>query len=359
MSRTAEAVINLAALRHNLARIQSIASKQQVFAIVKANGYGHGLARVARALTQADGFGVASLDEALQLREAGVTQPILLLEGCFSEDEWATAAEVGCQIVVHQESQLKQLEAVALSQAIKVWLKVDTGMHRLGISPEQAHSYKQRLKSLSYVSEVVVMTHLANADDTSDTATQVQLQQFAIALTRGEDRVSIANSAGILGWPTTHGDVVRPGISLYGGSPLRGMTADSLGLRPVMTFRSRLFAIKQLKQGEPIGYGGSYRCPEDMTVGVVSCGYGDGYPRHAPSGTPVLVNGKRVPLIGRVSMDMITVDLRSQPEAAIGDEVILWGEGLPADEVAEKSATIAYELFCKVTSRTQMIESED
>lgn len=356
MSRTAEAVIDLGALRHNLQQIKTRAPQSRLFAVIKANGYGHGIVRVAKALKDADGFGVASLAEALLLRKAGVEQPILLLEGCFTADELPIAAKNQCQLVIHQPEQLSMLEQADLEVPLKVWLKLDTGMHRLGLSTEQLLQFSQQLQTLPHVSEIAYMTHLACADDQHDQTTSRQLTLFQQATHDLLGECSIANSAGIFGWPDSHADWLRPGISLYGSSPLQGVSAEQLGLKPVMSFRSRLMAIKQLKAGDSIGYGATFQCDEDMLIGVISCGYGDGYPRHANSGTPVLLNGRRVPLIGRVSMDMITVDLRSQPDAKIGDEVVLWGEGLSADEVAENAATIAYELFCKITSRVNYLE---
>ena len=356
--RAARAVIDLQALAHNLQHARAAAPQQQVLAVIKADGYGHGIVPVAEALADADGFGVACLDEAMQLREAGIRKPILLLEGFFHADELAAIGAHGLHIVVHQQFQLRTLEAAAGKAwpyaPLSAWLKVDTGMHRLGFEVEEAPSAWSRLCACPLIAQPPkLMTHLANADDLDDQSTRRQLQTFAGLLPDARTERSIANSAGILGWPATLGDVVRPGIMLFGASPFPGEAAERRGLRPAMTFSTELFAIRQCKRGDAVGYGGAWVCPEDMAIGVAAVGYGDGYPRHAAPGTPVLVNGRRVPLVGRVSMDMITVDLRAYPEAALGDPVVLWGEGLPAEEVAEAAATISYELFCGVTARVR------
>lgn len=356
MSRAARAVIDLSALRHNLQRVREAAPGRQVFAIIKANGYGHGMVPVAAALSEADGFGVASLEEAMTLRGAGITHPILLLEGFFGGDELAMIRRHQLQIAVHHPAQLDALEALEATELLPltVWLKVDTGMHRLGFDPEQAPAAWQRLRTFPAVAQPPgLMTHLACADDLADPATPQQLERFAQLLPGEAAQRSIANSSAILCWPAAHGDMVRPGIMLYGASPMLGEPGAKYDLRPVMSLETALIAVKHCRRGDAVGYGGAWVCPEDMPIGVAAIGYGDGYPRHAPSGTPVLVNGGRVPLIGRVSMDMICLDLRSQPEARPGDRVELWGENLPAEEIAEAAGTITYELFCQVTSRVR------
>ena len=350
--RATRALIDLGALRHNLQRVRQSAPQARVMAAVKANGYGHGLLRVAQALTEADAFGVASLEEALVLREGGITQPIMLLEGFFTADELPLLAEHRLQALIHHSHQIEQLEQAGLKQPVEAWLKVDTGMHRLGIPADQAQASWQRLVACQSVDKVLgCMTHLANADDLEDPTTTEQLQRFAQATEGLPGARAIANSAGILGWPASHADWVRPGIMLYGASPLNGRMGADDDLKPVMTLSAELIAVNQLQAGDPVGYGGTWSCPEAMPVGVVSIGYGDGYPRHAPNGTPVLVNGRLVPLIGRVSMDMITVDLRGQPQARVGDPVTLWGAGLPVERVAKAAGTISYELFCGITQR--------
>lgn len=356
MTQAVRAVIDLTALKHNLQRAREAAPVARQFAIIKADAYGHGMLPVAQALEGADGFGVARLDEALALRAAGITRPILLLEGCFHADELAPVREHGLQIVVHHEAQLRALEAAARQggelSPVTVWLKVDTGMHRLGFAPAEALSVWQRLQDCPLVAaRLCLMSHLACADNVHDPVTQRQLRCFAAILPGVEAPRSIANSAGILGWPGSHHDSVRPGILLYGASPFLGETGAGQDLRPVMSLKSELIAVTPCRQGDAVGYGGAWVCPEDMPVGVVAMGYGDGYPRHAPTGTPVQINGRRVPLVGRVSMDMICVDLRTLPDARPGDPVVLWGEGLPAEDVAHAAGTIAYDLFCGVTAR--------
>jgi alanine racemase len=365
MTRAARAVINLSALQHNLQRAKKAAPRSQQFAVIKANGYGHGMVQVAQALNDADGFCVASVEEALELKSAGVDQPLLLLEGFFQAEELEQIQQNDFQVVVHSERQLKALENLSArrtseQQSITTWLKVDTGMHRLGFAPSEAEEAYQRLLNCEIIKKPVrLMTHLANADDLRDPSTQQQIELFRTVLADETMDRSIANSAGILGWMGSYAEIARPGILLYGVSPFLNETASVRGLQPVMTLCSELIAVKNCKKGDAVGYGGTWVCPEDMLVGVVGIGYGDGYPRHAITGTPVLVNGKRVPLIGRVSMDMICVDLREQPDVVIGSEVILWGQGLPVEEIADSASTIAYDLFCGVTTRVPREYRED
>lgn len=357
MTRATRAVIDLGALRHNLQIAHHAAPNAKHMAIIKADAYGHGMVRAAQALDAADAFGVASLDEALLLRAAGIQQAISLLEGFTRPQDISLLREHKLDCVVHHASQVDML-AAAEGSAINVWLKIDTGMHRLGIAPAQATKVYQRLVACETVTNPFgLMTHLANADDRNDTSTETQIKTFyeAIEFTDTQDasevQCSIANSAGILGWPTSHAQWVRPGIMLYGVSPFINSTAADYDLKPVMTLHSELIAVNVQRKGDWVGYGGLYICEEDMPIGVVAIGYGDGYPRHAKTGTPVLVNGQRTELAGRVSMDMITVDLRSQPHAKVGDAVVLWGEGLPVEEIAESAETIGYELLCGVTQR--------
>ncbi len=352
MTRPTRAIIDLHALRHNLDRVRAAAPRQRVMAIVKADAYGHGLVRAARALAGADAFGVASLEEAQRLREAGVSQPVLLLEGCFAPEELEPASRLGLDLVIHHARQLEELEAAPLPAPVRVWLKLDTGMHRLGFAPGQVRALLGRLKvSRNVAGPVRLMTHLACADDPADHYTSLQVRVFREAVAGMQGETSLANSAGVLAWPEAHGDWVRPGIMLYGVSPfLAGKGADH-DLVPVMTLQTRLIAVNACRRGDAIGYGATWVCPQDMPVGVAAVGYGDGYPRHAPTGTPVLVNGQRVPVVGRISMDMITLDLRTQPRAVPGDPVVLWGAGLPLEEVSRYAGTIAYELLCGVTGR--------
>jgi len=358
MSRGARALIDRDSLRHNLRRAREAAPGSRVMAVIKADGYGHGMARVAAALDDADAFAVACVEEAATLREYGVTCRIVLLEGVFAESELVYAAEQQLDVVVHAEEQLQLLERTSLRRPLRAWLKLDTGMHRLGFPPGQAARLWERLTDCAAVDGAPgLMTHLANADVPGHAATDTQLRLFADvtdALPHGER--SVANSGAVLTLPAAHYDWVRPGIMLYGAAPFPDRTGADLALRPAMTLSTRLIAVNRHRRGEAIGYGGTWTCPEDMAVGVAAIGYGDGYPRHAGSGTPVLVNGRRAPLAGRVSMDMVCIDLRGHPEAAVGDPVVLWGEGLPVEEVARHAGTIGYELLCRVTRRVRFVE---
>ncbi len=356
MTRPARALIDAQALRHNLNRVRQTAPQSRIMAVVKANGYGHGLAYVARNLLQAQAFAVASLDEALELRNAGVAHPVCLLEGFYDEEELAQLNHYRFIPVIHHESQLAALERGRGMNPIDVWLKVDTGMHRIGFDPTVVEKILERFKDCGSIDRVRLMSHLACADDTSDPATATQIDRFSEITAGSKLERSLANSAGVLAWPASHFDWVRPGIMLYGVSPLLGSSASDLDLKPVMTLTSRLVAVNSQRKGARIGYGGEWVCPQDMPVGVVAMGYGDGYPRHAPSGTPVLVNDRRVSLIGRVAMDMISVDLRSQPDAKVGDPVVLWGRGLPVEEVAESAGTIGYELLAGMPPRVPRVE---
>jgi alanine racemase len=357
MTRPARVVINLKALRHNLARVRELAPNSSVMAIIKADAYGHGITRVAKVLSDADAFGVACLEEARQIRVAGITQPVILLEGPYAAVELNEIVELDLQVVIHDLSQVDMLESVSLSKPVTVWLKIDSGMHRLGFLPELFPEVWQRLRKCKSVAENIrLMTHLASANERQNPMTAAQLACFHDLCRDIAAPHTIANSAGILAFPETHADWVRPGLMLYGVSPLVDSHGLEEGLQPVMTLESQLIAVKKLRASDPVGYGATWHCPEDMPVGIVAAGYGDGYPRHAPSGTPVLVNGKRVSLIGRASMDMLIVDLRNQPDARAGDPVVLWGEGLPVEEIANHAGTIPYELLCGVHKRLRFIE---
>ena len=358
MTRAAEARVDLSALQSNLQRVRILAPSSRVMAIIKANGYGHGMLRVAQALESADAFGVACIDEALFLRDAGISKPILLLEGFFEAPELELIRQYKLAVVVHHEFQLDMLEKTAMSAPIHVWLKIDTGMHRLGFRPEHVSRIHQRLQSCRNVAQPIrLMTHLADADNRDNVATRRQFECFNAAVSGFEEERSIANSAAIITHPQCHADWVRPGIMLYGVSPFNDSIGKAEGLQPVMTLTSKLIAINQFKKGDRIGYGGEWKCPQDMPVGVVAVGYGDGYPRGVSSGTPVLINDQRVPIIGRVSMDMITVDLRNIPSAQVGDTVVLWGRDLPVEEVAQCARTIPYEILCRVTQRVRIVDS--
>ncbi len=355
MSRPATVTIDLAALRHNLARVRGLAPSSKVMAVVKADGYGHGLERVAEALADAEAFGVAALSDAERLRAIGLRNRIVLLSGFDEAADLDLLRELDVDTVVHHEAQLALLEADR-GAPLRVWLKFDTGMHRLGFPIAQAASVHARLRALPNVApDIVLMTHFASSDDLAGAQTPAQLGLFG-ASTQGLDGLaSLSNSAAILGWPAAHRDWVRAGGALYGLSVAEGKTGADFGLQPVMRLSTRLIAVNRVKQGERVGYSATWQCPEDMDVGVAAIGYGDGYPRSVPSGTPVLLEGKRVPLIGRVSMDLMTLDLRGAPHAKVGDEVTLWGPELPVEEIAAAAGTISYELTCSITRRVRAV----
>ncbi len=357
--QAATADINLAALQHNLERLKQQAPNSQLLAIVKANGYGHGVVPIAlQANQQADGFGVARIEEALQLRRQGIEKPILLLEGFYSAEDVAILQQHQLQTAVHCEEQLQALEQADLTSPVVVWLKVDTGMHRLGVRPEQFDAFVHRLQACSNVAKPLrFISHFGCADELDSAITPQQTELF-LSLTQsyaeqGSQR-SLAASSGILAWPNSHLEWIRPGIIMYGVSPFNDKTAQQLGYHPVMTLKSHLIAVREVKAGESVGYGGIWTAQRDTKVGVVAIGYGDGYPRTAPNGTPVLINGRQVALAGRVSMDMLTVDLGPDSQDQVGDEAILWGEGLAAEVVAQHIGTIAYELVTKLTGRVVM-----
>jgi alanine racemase len=345
-------VIDTAALRHNLGVARHRTAGASVMAVIKANAYGHGVLQSAKALAEADGFAVARLDEGLALRAAGLANRVLLLEGVFGAEQLALAAQQRFDLMLHSAEQLDMLDAYAGSETIRAWIKVDTGMNRLGFRPEDFPSAHARLLRIAHIAaDPTLVTHLASADDCRDAKTTQQLAQFA-AVTQGLPGArSIANSAGVLAWPTTRGDWVRPGLMLYGLSPFPSGTGTELGLRPAMSLQSEVIAVKPVRVGETVGYGGAWRAERDTRIAVVAAGYGDGYPRSTASGAPVQINGRRAPLVGRVSMDMITVDVTDLPAVSVGDPVVLWGEGVPAEEIAQHAGTIAYELICGVSQR--------
>lgn len=355
MSRPTYMIIDLAALKSNLRRVREIAPNRSILAMVKANAYGHGIVRVAKALSEADALGVASLEEGISLREAGITQPIVLMEGLFYPEEIAEAEKHNFRLVVHHMPHVEMLEKACVKQPFSVWLKINTGMHRLGVDPADVKEAYSRLKASKAVDKTIgLMTHFASADhvDSNETAKQIEVfHEYTKTITAPR---SLANSAGILAWPVAHGDWVRPGLILYGASPFTGKTGKDHDLQPVMTLWSRLIAIVKVKKGGRVGYGGTWEAPEDMLVGIVGVGYGDGYPQFARNGTPVLVNDAECALVGRVSMDMLAVDLRNQPQAEIGDPVKLWGKGLPVERVAQHSNTSAYEILTRMTPRPKI-----
>lgn len=346
------AIVDTAALRHNLERVRATAPASRVMAVIKANGYGHGMVPAAKALAQTDGFAVARLEEGLALRAAGLANRILLLEGVFSSAQLNAAAQQHFDLMVHSAEQLEMLEGRAGSEPISAWIKVDTGMNRLGFRLEQFAAAYERLRRIpNVVPDPTLVTHLSNADDRRDAKTTRQLQSFAAATTGLAGARSIANSAALLAWPDTRADWVRPGLVLYGVSPFASGTGAELGLRPAMTLQTEVIAVKDVRAGETVGYGGAWLAARDTRMAVIAAGYGDGYPRSVESGTPVLVNGHRAPLIGRVSMDMLTVDVTDLPGVAAGDPVVLWGDGVPVEEIARCAGTIPYELICGVSQR--------
>ncbi|KAB1459763.1 alanine racemase [Vibrio panuliri] len=357
--KAATAQIDLAALKHNLQLLKQQAPNSKMMAVVKANGYGHGLNQIAKNANVADAYGVARIEEALQLRAVGIVKPILLLEGFYSPGDLPVLVTNNIQTVVHCIEQLEALENAILETPVKVWLKVDSGMHRLGVRPEQLEEFITRLKACDNVAQPLrYISHFACADELDKPATVQQIELFR-SLTDGcSGERSLAASAGVLAWPESHLDWVRPGIIMYGVSPFADKSAEELGFKPVMTLKSHLIAVRDVKQGESIGYGGIWTSERDTKVGVIAIGYGDGYPRTAPNGTPVYVNGRKVPTAGRVSMDMLTVDLGPQATDKVGDEAILWGKELAAEEVAAHIGTIAYELVTKLTPRVEMEYSE-
>lgn len=355
MSRPLQAYIHTQALRHNFTLARQKAPNSRIIAVIKGNGYGHGMMRVARALTNADGFAVLSLAEALALREAGLKQALLLLEGFFSADELPHIAAKDIWPVIHCERQLSELEKVRSLPPFRVFLKLNSGMNRLGFPPAHFAQALQRLQQCTAVSEISLMTHFATADGESGVSQALSIfRQNTAHLNLAQ---SLANSAAILRYPETHGDWVRPGIMLYGSSPMPAKcSADELGLRAAMSLRSEIISIQQLEVGECLGYGCAWRADQATRVGVVACGYADGYPRHAPTGTPIQVKGQRTRTLGRVSMDMLYADLNGIPDAVVGSPVTLWGDGLPVDEVATAAGTISYELLCAISSRVPIVE---
>ena len=351
MPRPIRASIDLEALRHNYLLAKNRAGHAKAFAVVKANAYGHGLDRALQAFGEvADGFALLDLAEARAVRAAGLTQPVALLEGFFEPADLAEIAALRLMPAIHSEAQLAMLERATLAAPIDVLLKVNSGMNRLGFTADSLPAALAQLRALPCVRGITVMTHFARADD--EVGVGAQLARFK-KMTAGLDLpVSLANSAALLRFPEATGQIVRPGIMLYGSSPMPDMlSAEAIGLRPVMTLTSEIIGVQDIVAGERVGYGGTFEASAPTRVGVVACGYADGYPRHAPTGTPILVDGRRTRVLGRVSMDMLACDLTHLPDAGVGSAVTLWGEGLAADEVASAAGTISYELFCALAAR--------
>lgn len=346
--RPARALIDLQALRHNYQLAREVTGAKAL-AVIKADAYGHGAVRCAQALeADADGFAVACIEEALELRAAGIRAPILLLEGFFEADELPLIVEHDLWCVVHSLWQLDAIEQATLAKPIQVWLKLDTGMHRVGLHPSEYQSAYQRLQASGKVAKIVLMSHFARADELDSLRSVEQVAVFLAARDDLSAEVSLRNSPAILGWPSVPSDWVRPGLMLYGATPFEQDHPLAARLQPVMTVESKVICVRELPAGEPVGYGAKFITPKPMRIGVVAMGYADGYPRHAPTGTPVLVAGQRSQLLGRVSMDMLCIDLTDVPDAGLGSTVELWGKNILASELAEKAETIPYQIFCNL-----------
>jgi alanine racemase len=349
--RPIRATIDCDALRHNLGVARRHAGTARVWSVIKANAYGHGLLRAAEALRdETDGFAMLDLDEAVRVREAGIRHPILLLEGFFQPDDLALVAEYRLTPVVHSREQIAMLARAGLPVRVPVYLKVNTGMNRLGFAGAALGEVVAELRAIPALGELTLMTHFADAD--IDRGIAEQLARFDRLGAGRRIPASLANSAALLRFPESVRDWVRPGIMLYGSSPFPALKgAAALELRPVMTLHSEIIGVQDIQPGDRVGYGGLYIAQAPMRIGIVACGYADGYPRHAPSGTPILVNGMRTVIVGRVSMDMLAADITRLPLTGIGSPVVLWGDGLPADDVAAAAGTISYELFCALAPR--------
>ena len=346
--RPARALIDLQALRHNYQLAREVTGAKAL-AVIKADAYGHGAVRCAQALeAEADGFAVACIEEALELRAAGIRAPILLLEGFFEADELPLIVEHDFWCVVHSLWQLDAIEQATLAKPIQVWLKLDTGMHRVGLHPSEYKSAYQRLQASGKVAKIVLMSHFARADELDSLRSVEQVAVFLAARDDLSAEVSLRNSPAILGWPSVPSDWVRPGLMLYGATPFEQDHPLAARLQPVMTVESKVICVRELPAGEPVGYGANVITPKPMRIGVVAMGYADGYPRLAPTGTPVLVAGQRSHLLGRVSMDMLCIDLTDVPDAGLGSTVELWGKNILASELAEKAETIPYQIFCNL-----------
>jgi alanine racemase len=355
--RPTSATVRLGAIVDNYRLACRLAPESKSIAVIKANAYGHGLLKVAQVLEpEVPALAVAFIDEAVQLRDAGISKPILVLQGATHADDIVEAAENDFWLLQHYQRQIEWVLSSNHSKPVKVWLKMDTGMHRLGFVPEALDQVCADMASSPNVQrELVLCTHLACADDMSNPMTSEQVSKIQSSSGNHNLSMSIANSAGILCWPETHAEWNRPGYMLYGNSPMVSLNGDSFGLSPAMTMNSQVIAIRDVKAGQGVGYGSNWVAKKHSKIGTIAIGYGDGYPRHAPSGTPVLVKGQRVPLAGRVSMDAITVDLTELENVDIGDPVELWGQGLSVNEVASVAGTIGYEILAGLTGRAPLI----
>jgi alanine racemase len=371
MSRPIKAHISLSALENNL-QVARRATSARIMSIIKADGYGHGMLRVAEALSATDGFALLDIQDAVRLREAGFRRPILMLEGFFGAEELAPVAEYDLTCVIHSAWQIAMLDGYPGRKKLDVWLKVNSGMNRLGFAPQQVAQAMEQLSRHRAVREITLMTHFANADEARGVEEPLALFNDIAAPYRAPR--SLANSAALLRYPETHGEWVRPGLMLYGASPFAEVSAQQLGLQPAMTLSSRIIAVQELRAGDEIGYGALFRAEHPMRIGIVACGYADGYPRQsgrvepeapgthrptpcgcAPNGTPILVDGQRTQTLGRVSMDMLYADLSKLPQAGVGSAVTLWGEGMPIEEVARAAGTVSYELMCALAARVPVV----
>lgn len=354
MTRPLFAHIDADALQHNLAVARSHAGKARIMAVVKANAYGHGLSRVAQALWATDGFAVASLEEAVQLRDLGWQKPILLLEGAFAASEIDECVNRQLTLAVHQFEQIRMLQMTKIAQPLAIFLKLNSGMNRLGFKPQDYPLALAQLQVMAACTNITLMSHFATADDANGVTEQLNIIKKCFSGLAYP--MSIANSAALFRYPACKGDWVRPGIALYGASPFTDASADTLDLHPVMTLYSQIIAVQTLMRGDALGYARAWFADRPSRIGVVACGYADGYPRHAPTGTPVLVNGHVTRTLGRVSMDMLFVDLTTLPDAGVGSPVVLWGKGLPVEQIALSAGTISYELLC---ARAQRVPAQD
>ena len=346
--RPARALIDLQALRHNYQLAREVTGAKAL-AVIKADAYGHGAVRCAQALVgEADGFAVACIEEALELRAAGIRAPVLLLEGFFEADELALIVEHDFWCVVHSLWQLEAIEQASVAKPLNIWLKLDSGMHRVGLHPDDYQNAYQRLLASGKVAKIVLMSHFARADELDSAASARQVEVFEAAREGLSAQISLRNSPAVLGWPNIPSDWVRPGIMLYGATPFEQQQALAARLQPVMSLESKVICVRELPAGEPVGYGAQFIAPRPMRIGVVAMGYADGYPRQAPTGTPVLVAGQRSQLLGRVSMDMLCIDLTDVPQAGLGSPVELWGKHILASDVAAAAGTIPYQIFCNL-----------
>ena len=344
--------ISLDALAHNLEVARRYAGSTKILSVIKANAYGHGLSRVARALAASDGFAVLNIEEAVKLRQVGIEKPILMLEGPFDADEMSAYSELNLTPVLHADHQLEWLRQAG--EPLNVFIKFNSGMNRLGFPLSEMEVVLAKVQTHAQVEQITLMTHFATADE--DLGIDWQWHRFIEKAKSFSLPISASNSAAILRYPETHQDWVRPGIMLYGSSPFTEASAEELGLKPAMTLQSEIISVQTLRPGDGLGYGLTYMADDTTRVGIVACGYADGYPRHAQTGTPVLVSGQRTRTLGRVSMDMLAVDISNIPEASVGSKVVLWGEGMPVDEVARSAGTISYELLCALAPRVDLKE---